>query len=421
MKRIAVIGAGISGLTAARALSREHQVVLFEAEAQVGGHTRTVAVHDGERQLQVDVGFIVFNDRTYPHFNQLLDELGVARQPTRMGFAVRCERTGLEYSGDGLGGLFAQRRNLFSPAHYRMIGDILRFNREAPALLAQGGSDIPLADYLDQGGYGQRFRDQYIVPMGGAIWSCSAAQMAAFPAKFFVRFFANHGLLSIRNRPQWYVVPGGSYRYVEKLLAGLSAELRTATPVQRLHRIDSGVQVDSSAGSERFDEVVLACHSDQALALLDDADADAQALLKDIPYQDNDVVLHTDTRLLPTNRRCWSSWNALIAPRQAAAVAPDAPQRVQLTYNMNILQGLQSRQTWCVTLNATDRIDPQTIIQRFNFSHPLFTPAGLAARDRLLDTINGRRQIWFCGAWCGNGFHEDGVVSALNVARGLLT
>lgn len=414
MKRIAVVGAGISGLTVARALSQQHQVVLFEAEPQAGGHTRTVTVQDGERALQVDVGFIVFNDRTYPHFNQLLDELGVGRQPTRMGFAVRCERTGLEYSGDGLGGLFAQRRNLWSAAHYGMIADILRFNREAPALLEQGGSDMPLAEYLDRGGYGRRFREQYIVPMGGAIWSCSEAQMATFPARFFVRFFANHGLLSIRNRPQWYVVPGGSFRYVERLLADLQAELRTATPVRRVVREDGVVQVDSAAGRECFDEVVFACHSDQALALLADADVDERTLLKEIPYQENDVVLHTDTRLLPDTRRCWSSWNALIA------ASPQADQRVQVTYNMNILQQLDSRQTWCVTLNASDRIDPASIVQRFTFSHPLFTPSGLAAREQLLEAVNGRRQSWFCGAWCRNGFHEDGVVSALNVARGLL-
>ncbi|MFN3713272.1 MAG: NAD(P)/FAD-dependent oxidoreductase [Alcanivoracaceae bacterium] len=410
MKRIAVVGGGISGLTAAWVLGRRHQVVLFEAEPRIGGHACTVAVDDPRGEQQVDVGFIVFNDRTYPNFNRLLEQLGIGRQPAEMGFAVRCEHTGLEYSGDGLGGLFAQKRNLVSPAHWGMIRDILRFNREATGLLDSAAGELPLGQYLHEAGYGARFRDHYILPMGGAIWSCSDEHMASFPARFFVRFFDNHGLLTINDRPQWYVIPGGSSRYVEKLLASLKAEVRPGTPVLRVARSGEGAEVQTPAGSEAFDEVIFACHSDQALALLADADMDETALLANIPYQDNEVVLHTDTRLLPRHRRCWSSWNALLPEHRG--------ERVQVTYNMNILQGLDAEQTWCVTLNATDRIAPDKIHRRFNFSHPLFTPDGLANRSALLDRINGRRHAWFCGAWCGNGFHEDGVVSALNVAAG---
>ena len=408
MKRIAVIGAGISGLTAAWLLGRRHQVVLYEAESRLGGHTCTVAVDDPAGPQQVDVGFIVFNDRTYPHFRRLLSQLGVGEQPAPMGFAVSCERTGLEYCGDGLGGLFGQKRNLLSPAHWGMIRDILRFNREAPALLRGEQGEMPLGEFLDRGGYSERFVTHYILPMGGAIWSCNEAQMRAFPARFFVRFFDNHGLLTIRDRPQWYVVPGGSSRYVEKLLAGLKAEVRSGAAVQRVRRDGDRVQVTCNGQEEAFDEVVLACHSDQALALLADADMDETQLLGNIPYQDNDVVLHWDDRLLPRTRRCWSSWNALLAA--------DPAERVQVTYNMNILQGLQSERTWCVTLNATDRIDPARIVDRFRFSHPLFTPQGLAQREERLARVNGRRHTWFCGAWCRNGFHEDGVVSALAVA-----
>src|SRR5690554_554284 len=410
MKRIAIIGSGISGMSAAWMLSRKHQVVLFEAEDRIGGHVCTVPVEDPNGSLQVDVGFIVFNGRTYPHFQQLLEQLGIAKQPTEMGFAISCERTGLEYSGDGLGGLFAQKRNLVSLGHWQMITEILRFNREAPALLNSEEGDLPLGEYLQRHGYSQRFCDYYILPMGGAIWSCSDEQMKAFPAKFFVRFFDNHGLLNITNRPQWYVVPGGSARYTDKLIAALKAEVRVSTPVLKVQRQEQGVSITSRLGEELFDEVVFACHSDQALALLADADLEERQLLENIPYQDNEVVLHTDISLLPQSRRCWSSWNALLPKLRGG--------RIQVTYNMNILQGLEAEHTWCVTLNASERIDPGKIVQRFNFSHPLFTPEGLAHRSELLEKVNGRRHTWFCGAWCRNGLHEDGVASALVVAAG---
>ncbi|MCH8543539.1 MAG: FAD-dependent oxidoreductase [Alcanivorax sp.] len=408
MKKIAIIGAGISGLTAAYLLGRRHAVTLFEAEPQLGGHTHTVSVKRPHGDYDVDVGFIVFNDRTYPNFNKLMAQIGVGRQDTEMGFAISCERTGLEYCGRNTAGVFAQRRNLLSLPHWRMIRDILRFNREAPALLEHDDGEMPLGDYLRREGYSERFMSHYILPMGGAIWSCSEKHMADFPARFFIRFFDHHGLLSLKNRPQWHVVPGGSSRYLDKLVPAINADIRVATPVQEVLRGDDGVTVVSAAGREQFDEVVFACHSDQALALLGDADEQERRLLADIPYQDNDVVLHTDTRLLPRSKRVWSSWNALL-PKQPG-------DRIQVTYNMNILQGIDAPETFCVTLNATDRIDPVTIISRHSFSHPVFTPAGIASRQQI-EADNGRNKTWFCGAWCRNGFHEDGVVSALKVAE----
>ena len=410
-QRIAIVGGGIAGLTAAWYLSRDHQVTLFEAESRLGGHTFTVDVQREHGDYAVDMGFIVFNDRTYPRFEALLAELGIGRQPTAMGFAVTDAETGVEYCGDGLGGFFGRRRNLLDPGHWALLRDILRFNREAPALLDSDAGEQPLGAYLNEQGYGERFRRHYILPMGGAIWSCSLAQMEAFPAKFFVRFFINHGLLALRNRPQWYVVPGGSSRYVEALRAACGARFHTATPVTGVRRDSEGVTVQAGGDSHRFDQVVMACHSDQTLALLDDAGPRERDCLADLRYQPNDVVLHTDTAMLPKRRRVWSSWNALLG-------RADDAEPVQVTYNMNILQGFQAPETFCVTLNAGDRIRPETVIRREVFHHPLFTTEGLLARERLL-AANGENRTWFCGAWCRNGFHEDGVVSALDVVEGI--
>ena len=410
-QRIAIVGGGIAGLTAAWYLSRDHQVTLFEAEPRLGGHTFTVDVQREHGDYAVDMGFIVFNDRTYPRFEALLAELGIGRQPTAMGFAVTDAETGVEYCGDGLGGFFGRRRNLLDPGHWALLRDILRFNREAPALLDSDAGEQPLGAYLNEQGYGERFRRHYILPMGGAIWSCSLAQMEAFPAKFFVRFFINHGLLALRNRPQWYVVPGGSSRYVEALRAACGARFHTATPVTGVSRDSEGVTVRTGDQSHRFDQVVMACHSDQTLALLADADSRERECLTDLRYQPNDVVLHTDTAMLPKRRRVWSSWNALLG-------RTDDAEPVQVTYNMNILQGFQAPETFCVTLNAGDRIRPETVIRREVFHHPLFTTEGLLARERLL-AANGDNRTWFCGAWCRNGFHEDGVVSALDVVEGI--
>ena len=410
-QRIAVVGGGISGLTAAWYLSRHHEVTVFEAEPDLGGHTYTLDVSREHGDYAVDMGFIVFNDRTYPHFEALLAELGIGRQPTAMGFAVSDAANGLEYCGDGLAGFFGQRRNWINRRHWRLLADILRFNREAPALLERQEGELPLGEYLRAQGYGEAFKRHYILPMGGAIWSCSLAQMEAFPARFFVRFFINHGLLALRNRPQWYVVPGGSRAYVRALRERCTARFVTGTPVTSVRRREEGVTVSAGGADQEFDQVILACHSDQALALLADPDQRERDCLARLPYQSNEVVLHTDTRLLPRRRRVWSSWNALLG-----ASPDDKP--VQVTYNMNILQGLQAPETFCVTLNAGERIDPAKVLHRVRFDHPLFTLDGLAARDTLL-ADNGARRTWFCGAWCRNGFHEDGVASALDVVEGL--
>ena len=406
--RIAIVGAGISGLTAAWLLDRNHEVVVYDTASHAGGHTHTVSVNRPEGDYEIDTGFIVFNDQTYPNFNRLLEQLGIGRQPTSMGFSVSSRRTGIEFCGAGLGGFFAQRERILAPAHWKLLSEILRFNKRAPALLDEIEGELPLGEYLDMEGYSELFKTHYIYAMGGAIWSCGEAKMAHFPARFFVRFFYNHGLLRLRDRPQWYVIPGGAARYVEAMLDKMDAEVRTETPVTRVRRHDGGVALTVRGQEEvDYDHVILACHSDQALDLLQDPDDDEIRLLGNIPYQENEVVLHTDTRMLPENRRTWSSWNAIVGGER------DMP---QLTYNMNILQSIEAPVTFCVSLNATDEIEPESIIGQFIFSHPVFTPQGVAARTNI-ESINGRRNTWFCGAWCRYGFHEDGVVSALSVAE----
>lgn len=412
--RIAVIGTGIAGLTAAYLLSRRHEVTAFEAAAQIGGHTATVDVDIDGARYAVDTGFIVYNDWTYPNFIRLLGELGVAGKNTDMGFSVRCERSGFEYSGSSLNTLFAQRRNLLNPRFWGMLRDILRFNREALAELDSGtiDADITLGDYLRARGYGDYFRERFLVPMGAAIWSSGTAAMLDFPLQFFLRFCKNHGLLSINDRPQWRVIEGGSRTYLGPLSAPLGERLHTATPVRRVLRNADGASVESERfGVQQFDAVVLATHSDQALALLGaDASPAERAILGAIPYQENDVVLHTDATLLPQRRRAWASWNChLGAAAQTQAV---------LTYNMNILQTLSAPVTFCVTLNASDRIDQSKILRRFRYAHPVFSRRGIEAQQRWSE-INGVAHTWFCGAYWRNGFHEDGVVSAMRVCEQL--
>ncbi len=409
-QRIAIVGSGISGLTAAWLLARHHDVVVFEADDRVGGHTHTVDVVAGGARHAVDTGFIVCNDWTYPNFFRLLEQLGVRRKPSEMGFSVHCEATGLEWAGGGPDQLFAQRRNLVRPGFWRMLVDVVRFNRQAPALLDSAEGELTLGEYLGRHGYSDMFRDYYIVPMGAAIWSANDATMMNFPAKFFVRFFLNHGLLNLVDRPQWYVIEGGSREYVRALQARCSAEVRTGQGVRTVRRDESGVTLNTAAmGDERFDRVVFACHSDQALAILGgDATAAEREVLGAIPYQENDVVLHTDTRVLPVSRKTWSSWNHWLP-----VVRGD---RVQLTYNMNILQGIASPETFCVTLNQAQDIDPARVLGRYTYHHPVFTLPGIAAQQRHAE-IDGVRHTHFCGAYWRNGFHEDGVWSALRVAE----
>ena len=407
---IAIIGSGIAGLTCAYLLNRQHQITVFESSDWVGGHTHTVDVEVAGQQYAIDTGFIVFNDWTYPNFIRLLDQLGVASQPAEMSFSVHDPLSGCEYNGNNLNSLFAQRRNLFSPRFIGMLRDILRFNREALFDLEQQrlAADTTLGDYLRQRGYGQRFIDHYIVPMGAAIWSMSLADMLTFPLQFFVRFFKNHGLLSVNDRPQWRVITGGSRSYVAPLTADFAERIRLNCPVQRVERDAEGVTIYSQKGAERFDKVVFACHSDQALALLTAPSETEWKILSALRYADNDVVLHTDTRLLPQRRLAWASWNYRLGgtSEQPAAV----------TYNMNILQGIRSETTFCVSLNQTAAIDPSKILGRYRYAHPQFSLAGIAAQARWQE-LCGAQHSYYCGAYWANGFHEDGVVSALRVAK----
>lgn len=406
--KIAIIGSGIAGNVIARGLHRVHDIAVFEAASHIGGHTHTHDVElDGERQ-RIDTGFIVFNDWTYPNFIRLLEEAGVASQPSAMSFSVRNETSGLEYNGTTLDTLFAQRRNLLNPAFYRLIAAILRFNREAPRLLEEGG-EITLGAYLEQQRYPRIFIENYLVPMGAAIWSTDPARMLGFPARFFVRFFHNHGMLSVEARPQWRAIRGGSASYVEKLVAPFREQIRLDAPVETVLRARGRVLVKvRDAAPETFDRVFFACHADQALALLGDATPLEREVLGAIGYQRNEVVLHTDTTILPRARRAWAAWNY--------HVLPQAGTRVALTYNMNILQSLQSRHVFCVTLNRSEAIAPERVIKRLSYDHPLFTPVAVAAQQRQHE-INGANLSYFCGAYWRFGFHEDGVVSALNALQ----
>lgn len=411
--RIAIIGSGIAGLTAAYLLSRKHEITLFEAQGRLGGHTSTIDIEEGGRQLAIDTGFIVYNDWTYPNFIRLLDELGIESQPTFMGFSVRCDREGFEYAGNNLNSLFSQRSNLLNAGHWRMLWDIVRFNRGALRDWREGRlhDGLTLGEYLPANGYSTEFANRYLVPMGSAIWSASVSQMLEFSVSFFVRFFFNHGLLNIVRRPQWRVIKGGSRSYIAPLTALYKDGIRLSTKVRSVRRTENGVDLLTSTGERHsFDGVVFACHSDQALQCLGDATAQEQDVLGAIPYAYNKVVLHTDTALLPRRKLSWSSWNyRLRAERDQLPV---------LTYNMNILQSLQTEKTYCVTLNAEERINPEKILAHFEYAHPQFSVAGSRAQQQWAH-INGVNHTWFCGAYWANGFHEDGVNSALRVAESL--
>jgi predicted NAD/FAD-binding protein len=400
-------------LASAYYLCKAHEVTVFEADSRVGGHTATVDVKLGTRRYAIDTGFIVFNDWTYPNFIALMDELGVASKPTSMGFSVHDDASGLEYSGSSIDTLFAQRSNLLSWSFLSMVRGILRFNKEAIAELEAGSlsQDETLGSYLDRRGYSEAFKRQYLVAMGSAIWSADCDTIMEFPVSFFVRFFKNHGLLSVKNRPQWRVIEGGSREYLRPLCQPFEDRIHTRSPVASITRQPGrGVAITLEDGAtHQFDQVVIATHSDQALRMLGDASDEERQVLGALPYQANDVVLHTDTRLLPRNRKTWSSWNYRLGVDDGRAV---------VTYNMNILQGIEAPETFCVTLNQTEAINPHKILGRFTYDHPVFSLEGIAAQERWGE-INGVRDTWFCGAYWRNGFHEDGVASALRVAEAL--
>ena len=401
--RVAVVGAGIAGMSVAHRL-QSHDLVVYEAGEYVGGHTNTVRVTERDRELDIDTGFIVYNERTYPGFSALLEELGVATQPSEMSFSVTDATRTLEYSGNSLDTMYAQRRNLLRPGFHRMVADILRFNRISRRFVAAGDDTLSLGDYLAQHRFGRLFIDAYIVPMGAAIWSMPPAAMLEFPALYFLRFFANHGLLQIADRPLWRTIAGGSARYVEKLTAGYAQRIRLREPVRAVVRRNAGLEVVTRNGASRFDAVFLACHSDEALRVLERPNTNERDVFGAIAYQPNEAVLHTDTSLLPGRRKAWAAWNYRLP-------APGSANRATLTYNMNVLQRLDCARTYCVTLNEPDAIDPTTVLGRFNYAHPVYTRAGLAARRRYAD-INGRGGVYYCGAYWGYGFHEDGYRSA---------
>jgi len=407
--RVAVVGAGVSGLVCAHLLKEEHEVTVFEANDYAGGHTHTVRVDTADETHHVDTGFIVHNDRNYPHFIRLLDSVGVATQPAPMSFSVSDGRGGLEYNGSSANGLFANRSNLVRPSFHRMILDLLKFNREAPALIGLNGSGPSLGRFLDDGGYSRAFVERLIVPQASAVWSADPAAMWEFPASLLAEFFANHGMFGFSGRPQWRAVAGGSARYVERLTAGFEESLLLSAAVRRVERFDDFVEVTPDGAEPlRFDEVVLATHSDQALAMLADPSDAEREVLGAIGYQPNDVVLHTDRSLLPRRPRAWASWNFHLQDEPVG--------RTTVTYHMNRLQTLDADREFCVTLNRSADVDPATVIRSLRYDHPVYTPAALAAQGRWHD-VSGRRRTHFCGAYWGYGFHEDGVVSALRVCE----
>jgi len=403
--RIAIVGAGIAGLVCAHRLHPEHEITVYEANDHAGGHTNTVRADLGDETHWVDTGFIVYNDRNYPNFEPLLAELGVETQKSRMSFSVSDDSGSFEYAGTPRG-LLAQPSNLADPRFARMIADLVRFNRDARRLLELRPDEGPsLRELLREGGYGEWFCDRLIVPQASAVWSADPEQMWSFPAAFLARFFHNHGMLGFSDRPQWRTVTGGSHRYVEAITRPFSHRIRTSTPVRSIERTPDGVEVSADGcETERYDEVVVAAHSDQALGMLARPTEAERDVLGAIAFQPNEAVLHTDSSLLPRRRAARASWNFHLTD-------PVEP-HTTLTYWMNSLQSLRSKHDVCVTLNRTERIDPAKVIETIHYSHPVFTPEGVAAQSRQME-ISGADRVHYCGAYWRWGFHEDGVVSAL--------
>ncbi|MCX7041258.1 MAG: FAD-dependent oxidoreductase [Gammaproteobacteria bacterium] len=408
--KIAIVGSGIAGLGAACLLSRHHEVVLFEGQDRLGGHTHTHRVIQQGREYSIDTGFIVFNPENYPLLTRMFDELGVPSQPTTMGFSVHDGASGLEYNATNLNAMFCQRRNLLSPSFLRMVGEILRFYRECPALLDEAGDGPTLGDYLSSNGYSQLFVHDHLVPMACALWSSPSGRILDFPAKYLVRFMANHRMLQVEGRPGWRVVSGGSSTYIGALESNWQATVRLGSAVRSIRRDADAVVLSTPDGEETFDQVVLACHADDALGLLSDPSTDEASVLGAMRFQDNDTVLHTDARVLPRRRAAWAAWNAYVP------AAPGA--QCTVSYCMNLLQSIESPDPFIVSLNRTQDIDPGRILARMNYRHPVYDHASVGAQGRRAD-INGVRRTWFAGAYWGFGFHEDGLRSGVDVARAL--
>jgi predicted NAD/FAD-binding protein len=407
--RIAIIGTGISGMTSAYILSEDHEVVVFEANNYIGGHTNTVDVSFNGKQYAVDTGFIVFNEKTYPNFTKLMKRLGVGWQHSVMSFSVQCEKTGLEFSPSTLNSLFIQRRNLLRPTFYRMLWDVMRFKRDSEDLLESDDYELTLAAFLSGKAYSQAFVQHFIIPMGEAIWSADPVKFNDFPARYFVQFFKNHGFLNVKDQPQWLTIKGRSRQYVEPITKPYADQIRLNCPVAMVRRYPDYVEIQSqNEVAEKFDHVVIATHSDQALAMLEDPTDSERNILSVIPYQENQAVLHCDESLLPSKKAAWASWNYHIPVEDFG--------RVAVTYDMNILQSIGAPRELCVSLNLAKAIEPAKIYRKMIYHHPVYNPESLAARHSHRE-INGIKRTYYAGAYWGYGFHEDGVVSALEVCR----
>ena len=409
--KVAIIGSGISGLTSAYLLNKHHEIKVFEANDYIGGHTHTHTINMCGVDYEVDSGFIVYNENTYPNFIRLLKELNVETQISSMGFSVTSRNNKIEYAGNSLNSIFAQRKNIFKPSFYKMLFEINRFNKESKTQQESLDYTITLGDYLNKNGHSFEFIHHYVVPMGAAIWSTIPSDMLKMPAKFFIKFFKNHGLLQIKNRPKWWVIKGGSRQYIKKIISSFKDSIFVSTPIKSVERSESKIKVvfqDSNRNSEVFDKIIFATHSDQALNILKNPTSDEKKILESLPYQKNEVLIHTDESILPKRKLAWASWNY--------SLDSDFNSPVALTYNMNILQSLNCDKTFCVTLNNHSLINPDKVIKKVTYFHPLFTSEGIKAQ-REKHKINGKNNTYFCGAYWRNGFHEDGVVSAIDVAK----
>jgi predicted NAD/FAD-binding protein len=410
-RKLAIIGSGISGLTAAYYLHKVHDIHLFERDNRIGGHSNTIDLELPEGTIPVDTGFIVHNDRTYPNFIKLMEELDIKTQDTEMSFSMKDEASGLEYNGGNFNKLFAQRSNLFRPKFYKMLSEILRFNQTAKKYLQAGDSEIDLGTFLKEFKFNSMFVDKYLIPMGASIWSTVPTDMFKYPAHAFISFFAHHGLLDLQNRPQWRTIRGGSREYVSRMTEPFSDRLQLNRGVKMIERLDTSARLTFDDGSmEEFDGVIIATHSDQALRMLKEPSQDEESILSALPYQKNTAIVHTDQTLLPRRKRAWASWNYNLRENDASVAS--------LTYNMNILQNLKTREIINVTLNQKEAIASNLIHAEFTYYHPLFTRKGLHAQKKK-HIISGKNNTWYCGAYWHNGFHEDGVVSALDVVQQL--